>query len=64
MKNLLGLLCLCFISVLSFGQVGKTQIAIIPQPVTVVENSGHFSLPKNVVIEAGTQPEMKEVLLS
>ena len=62
MKNILGLLCLCFISVLSFGQVGKTQIAIIPQPVTVVENSGHFSLPKSVVIEAGTQPEMKEVI--
>ena len=62
MKNFLGLFCCCLISVITFGQTTKTRIAIIPEPVTVIENSGHFSLPKNVVIEAGTQPEMKQVI--
>ncbi len=62
MKKFLGLVCLCYISVISFGQDNKTEIAIIPQPVTVIENTGHFTLPKNVVIEAGAQPEMKQVI--
>jgi len=62
MKKLFGLLFLCFISAVSFGQGGKSGIAIIPEPVNLIENTGHFSLPKNVVIEAGTQPEMKEVI--
>ena len=62
MKNFLGLLCCCLMPVITFGQTGKTEIAIIPEPVTVIENAGHFSLPQNVVIEAGTQPEMKQVI--
>ena len=62
MKKILGLVCLCYISAISFGQDNKTEIAIIPQPVTVIENTGHFTLPKNVVIEAGAQPEMKQVI--
>ena len=62
MKKLFGLLFLCFISAVSFGQGGKSGIAIIPEPVNLIENTGHFSLPKNVVIEAGTQPEMKQVI--
>ena len=62
MKKFLGLLCCCFMSVIAFGQTGKTKIAIIPEPVSVNENAGHFSLPQNVVIEAGTQPEMKQVI--
>ncbi|MDP4283132.1 MAG: family 20 glycosylhydrolase [Bacteroidota bacterium] len=62
MKKIFALLCCSFISVLSFSQVSKPTIAIIPEPVTIIENSGHFSLPQNVVIEAGNQPEMKEVI--
>jgi hexosaminidase len=61
MKNFLGLLC-CLIPAITIGQTGKTKIAIIPEPVTIVENSGRFSLPQSVVIEAGTQPEMKQVI--
>ena len=49
-------------SLFTFGQTGKTEVAIIPEPVTVIENAGHFSLPQNVVIEVGTQPEMKEII--
>ena len=62
MKKFLGSLCFSIISVITFGQTTKTGIAIIPEPVTVIENAGHFSLPQNVVIEAGTQPEMKQVI--
>jgi hexosaminidase len=62
MKFFLGLLCCCFISVISFGQDSKTEIAVIPEPVTIIENAGRFSLPQNVVIQAGTQPEMKQVI--
>ena len=49
-------------SVISFGQTKKAQIAIIPEPVTVTENAGYFSLPQNILIEADAQPEMKQVI--
>ena len=62
MKKILELLCCCFMSVISFGQTKKAQIAIIPEPVTVTENAGYFSLPQNILIEADAQPEMKQVI--
>jgi hexosaminidase len=62
MKNFLGFLCLCFISDLSFAQDSISQIAIIPEPVKIIENPGHFLLPQNIIIEAPSQPEMKQVI--
>ncbi len=54
-------LCLGFISVTSFAQNDTNQIAIIPQPVKLVENAGHFLLPQSIVIVSPTEPEMKQV---
>ena len=38
------------------------DIAIIPEPVSVIKNDGVFVLPHTIAIEAGTQPEMKQVI--
>lgn len=62
MSKVFPLLCCCLISLAAFSQTSKTGIAIIPEPVTVVKNAGQFSLPENVVIEAGTQPEIRQLL--
>lgn len=62
MKQLSLLICCCFLSLLAFSQQGaKTGIAIIPEPVSVTENTGHFSLPRTVTIAAADAPGMKEV---
>ena len=47
MKFFLGMLCCCIMFVMTFGQTSKTEIAVIPEPVSIVENAGRFSLPKN-----------------
>jgi hexosaminidase len=52
----------CFIALISFGQNSSPRTAIIPQPVSVVENAGYFTLPKNIVIESASSGEMKEVV--
>lgn len=62
MKKLFTLCCFCCLSVLTFGQATTTGIAIIPEPVTVKKTPGNFILPKSVVIEAGSQPELKQVI--
>jgi hexosaminidase len=46
----------------AFSQSNNTDIAIIPEPVTVVKNAGQFILPTKVVIDAGSQPEMAQVI--
>ena len=61
MKKLLNLFCSCFLYFVSFGQASQTGIAIIPEPVSIIKNAGQFSLPRNVVIEAPSQPEMKQL---
>lgn len=40
----------------------KKEIAIIPEPVSLTVTNGRFSLPQTVVIEAGTQPELKQTV--
>lgn len=61
MKKLTALLCSFFICIITFSQ-GKKEIAIIPEPVKIVENSGEFLLPQNISIEAGSQPELKHTV--
>ncbi len=38
------------------------EIAIIPEPVSIVKNTGHFILPENVTIQAAATPGMKAVV--
>jgi hexosaminidase len=61
MKKPLVLLCSFLICIISFSQ-GKKVIAIIPEPVNIVENTGEFLLPQNISIDAGTQPELKQTI--
>ncbi len=37
------------------------EIAIIPEPVSLVKHQGHFILPENVLIQATASPGMKQV---
>ena len=60
MKKGFGLFFLCFMYMVSFSQNKKTDIAIIPEPVSIVENAGRFILPQNIVIEAPAQPQLKQ----
>lgn len=62
MKKGIALLFLCFVCLISFGQNGKTGIAIIPEPVTLVENQGHFTLPQNIAIEAPAKKELEQAV--
>lgn len=62
MKTVCCLLLCCLTSLVAPGQVSPTGIAIIPEPVAVVPQPGVFSLPVNVVIEAGNQAGMTTVV--
>jgi len=60
MKKLFFLLCFFSISLTSFSQA--TSITIIPEPVTWSKKAGQFVLPRQVVIEASSKPEMKQAV--
>jgi hexosaminidase len=62
MKKFSIIIFSCLITLISFGQNSSPRIAIIPQPVSVVETAGYFTLPKNIVIESASGGEMKEVI--
>jgi len=77
MKNTFYLFCLSLLSIPAFGQYAPTaetttetiaivnnapDIAIIPEPVSVIKSEGHFVLPSNVVIQAPAIPEIKQVV--
>jgi hexosaminidase len=63
MKKLLGFLCLSFFALHSFAQSNRDgNIAIIPEPVSLTQKEGEFTLPKRVIVETSTGPEMKEVI--
>ena len=61
MKKRSGFLFCLFISVIAFSQ-NNTGIAIIPEPVNMVKNTGNFSLPQSITIDAGSAPELKETV--
>ena len=54
------LIILCFYSKI-FGQSINPGISIIPEPVSLVKNSGQFVLPKNIIIESGSNAAIKKI---
>jgi len=40
----------------------SNTVSIIPQPVSVKLSNGVFTLPKNVIIEAGSQPQLQQTI--
>jgi len=78
MKNTFYLLFLSLLSIPAFGQYAISgnempteaiavvnnapDIAIIPEPVSVIKSEGYFILPSNVVIQAPAVAELKQVV--
>jgi len=59
-RTLLALPCL-FLYVFINAQTGTQQISVIPQPVSLVRGSGSYSLPSDVSIITGNNPEIKRI---
>ena len=59
MKRLVPLVCFCLLFTSVFSQ---SEIAIIPEPVSIAKGAGYFVLPQSVVIESGNEPETKQVI--
>ena len=49
-------------SMSAISQPSKQGISIIPEPVSMTTNNGHFTLPQKITIEAGSQPELKQTV--
>jgi hexosaminidase len=62
MKKLLCILLSAGITLAGYTQSGNTALAIIPEPVSITQGTGVFTLPTTVIIEAGTAPEMKGIV--
>lgn len=62
MKKLFQLLFCGMLSVQAVAQNGTAQIAIIPEPVSIVRNEGQFVLPKRVEIQVGPHEALKPVV--
>lgn len=62
MRKSVVLLCFCFLCFASFGQNNHPGISIIPEPVSLTQNTGDFSLPRNIVVEAPSGSGLKETL--
>ena len=62
MKHFFITFSLALMSVILFGQQTTTAISIIPVPVSVVQKSGSFTLPKTVKITAPDNEELNFTL--
>ncbi|HEY0896219.1 MAG TPA: family 20 glycosylhydrolase [Sphingobacteriaceae bacterium] len=62
-KRLLSFLFCCFLAVGASAQTPQaTELAIIPQPASIVKHEGEFTLPRHVVIQAGQHPKLAGVV--
>ncbi|HTQ66255.1 MAG TPA: family 20 glycosylhydrolase [Puia sp.] len=61
MKKSFSFFFFCCIAILSFGQNSDPVLVIIPQPVNIIQNSGHFVLPKDITVEIPANAELKEL---
>ncbi len=63
MKYSIQFLFCFFISVKTFSQAINPEISIIPKPVEMHKGTGHFNLPKNIVIHSTAAPELAQTLI-
>ncbi len=63
MKFSIQFLFFLFISVNTFSQNSKPGFSIIPKPVEIHGGTGHFNLPRNIVIHASAAPELAQTLM-
>jgi hexosaminidase len=62
MKKLVLILSCYLPGVFAIGQDAGNRIAIIPEPVKMVQNEGYFQLPENISIEAPSLPALETTL--
>jgi len=63
MKFSIQFLFYFFISCKAFSQTFTPDFSIIPKPVEMHKGTGHFTLPKNIVIHSSTVPELAQTLV-
>src|SRR3989339_291732 len=63
MKFTIQFLFCFFISVKTFSQTFNPEISIIPKPVEMQKGTGHFNLPKNILIHSSATPELVQTLV-
>ena len=61
-KRLLQFVFYCLLSGQVFGQGSSKELAIIPEPVSMIKHEGEFTLPKNVIIQAGQHPKLVPIV--
>ena len=61
-KRTVQLLCFFLVPLNAFSQSVSPGIAIIPKPVSIVKSAGQFTLPKSVVIQAASSPELNQTV--
>lgn len=60
-KTFLVLSCL-FAGLFAWSQISKTEIAVIPVPVKLVQSGGVFNLPQKISITAPAVPELQQTI--
>jgi hexosaminidase len=63
MKKSLLLSLFILMIVTGFSQNTENAVSIIPEPVNLVQGTGHFTLPQNISISIPGLPELKETTL-
>jgi hexosaminidase len=49
-------------TIASDGSIANTAITIIPEPVSLIKQAGHFVLPNNILIQTHKSPELKQTI--
>ncbi|MEO5890085.1 MAG: family 20 glycosylhydrolase [Ferruginibacter sp.] len=62
MKKLILMLACCLPGIIAISQTTGNRIAIIPEPVKMVQNDGQFQLPENISIEAPSLPALQSTI--
>jgi hexosaminidase len=63
MKKSLLLSLFVMVGLTGFSQKSETVISIIPEPVSLVQGTGHYTLPEPISINIPDLPELKETVL-
>lgn len=61
MRNLFYTL-FCCVTITVSAQTSKTNIAVIPEPVTIIQKAGQFVMPKNISIRTNATVEVAPVI--
>jgi len=62
MKKIIHFLFFFLISISAISQIRTNSISIIPQPVSMLKGTGHFTLPKNILIHSPDSPELLQTI--